>query len=82
MISQDGEDIRYEDADISLRINGKEYRLKGKLVERKNGIWYTDGKIVDLPAQQVNDHMADTIQEVERKVTDALNKAAGVFNRM
>ena len=73
---QDDKDIRYENADISLRINGKEYRLTGNLVERKSGIWYVDGSIVDLPEQEQSRDMADGIKEVERKVTDALNESA------
>ena len=39
----DGKDVCYEDADISLRINGKEYRLTGSRVERKDGVWYING---------------------------------------
>ena len=72
----DDKDVRYEDADISLRINGKEYRLTGKLVERKDGVWYVDGQEADLPKQEQTENMADTIQEVERKVSDALNDSA------
>ena len=72
----DDKDVRYEDADISLRINGKEYRLTGKLVERKDGVWFVDGQEADLPKQEQTENMADTIQEVERKVSDALNDSA------
>ena len=72
---QDDKDIRYENADISLRINGKEHRLTGNLVERKSGVWYVDGSIVDLPEQEQSRDMADGIKEVERKVTDALYPA-------
>ena len=74
---QDDKDIRYENADISLRINGKEYRLTGNLVERKSGIWYVDGSIVDLPEQEQSRDMADGIKEVERNVTDALAQPLG-----
>lgn len=72
----DGKDICYEDADISMRINGKEYRLTGRRVERINGVWYIDGTKADLPKQEQKEHMADTIQEVEKKVSDALNESA------
>ena len=72
----DGKDVCYEDADISMRINGKEYRLTGRRVERINGVWYIDGKKADLPKQEQKEHMADTIQEVEKKVSDALNESA------
>ena len=78
----DGKDVRYENADISLRINGKEYRLTGRLVERKDGIWYTDGNIVDLPSQEAQEHMSDTIEDVKEVVSDAFNEAAGILNRV
>ena len=72
----DGKDVCYEDADISMRINGKEYRLTGRRVERIDGVWYIDGTKADLPKQEQKEHMADTIQEVEKKVSDALNESA------
>ena len=55
----DDMDVRYENADISLRVNGKEYRMTGNLIERKGGIWYVDGRIVDMPEQEHAPHMAD-----------------------
>lgn len=63
----DGKDVCYEDADISMRINGKEYRLTGRRVERIDGVWYIDGTKADLPKQEQKEHMADTIQEVEKR---------------
>ncbi len=47
--SEDKDDFRYEDADISIQINGKKYQMAGKVVERKNGVWYVDGRKKDLP---------------------------------
>ncbi len=75
----DGKDLCYEDADISLRINGKEYRLTGNRIERKGGTWYVDGYIYELPNQDPNADMADEIKDVERKLSDALNKSTGVI---
>lgn len=46
------EDKCYYQADISIRIDGKEYRMKGDRVERRNGKWYVDGKPFDLPRQK------------------------------
>lgn len=46
------EDKCYYQADISIRIDGKEYRMKGDKVERRNGKWYMDGKPFDLPRQK------------------------------
>lgn len=46
------EDKCYYQADISIRIDGKEYRMKGDRVERRNGKWYVDGKPFDLPRQE------------------------------
>lgn len=46
------EDKCYYQADISIRIDGKEYRMKGDRVERRNGKWYVDGKPFDLPERK------------------------------
>lgn len=46
------EDKCYYHADISIRVNGKEYRMRGDKVERRNGKWYVDGKPFDLPRQE------------------------------
>lgn len=46
------EDKCYYQADISIRIDGKEYRMKGDKVERRKGKWYVDGKPFDLPRQK------------------------------
>jgi len=73
----DDKDVRYENADISLRLNGKEYRMTGNLVERKGGIWYVDGSIVDMPEQEQAPHMAENITEMEEKASDMIN---GVVN--
>ena len=75
----DDKDVRYENADISLRLNGKEYRMTGNLVERKGGIWYVDGSIVDLPEQEQATHMAEDITEMEEKVDDAVNSFLNTF---
>ena len=75
----DDKDVRYENADISLRINGKEYRMTGNLVERKGGIWYVDGSIVDLPEQEKPAHMAEDITEMEEKASDKVNEVVNDF---
>ena len=75
----DNKDVRYENADISLRINGKEYRLTGNLVERKSGIWYVDGSIVDLPEQEQKAHIADDITKIEEKATEKVDDAVNSF---
>ena len=75
----DSKDVRYENADISLRINGKEYRLTGNLVERKSGIWYVDGSIVDLPEQEQKPHIADDITKIEEKATEKVDDAVNSF---
>ena len=73
------QDIRYENADISLRVNGKEYRMTGNLVERKGGIWYVDGKIVDMPEQEHAPHMAEDITETGEKAKDKVDDAVNSF---
>ena len=75
----DDKDVRYENADISLRLNGKEYRMTGNLVERKGGIWYVDGSIVDLPEQEQAPHMAEDITEMEEKASDKVNDVVNDF---
>ena len=75
----DDKDVRYENADISLRINGKEYRMTGNLVERKDGIWYVDGSIVDMPEQDQAPHMAEDITEMEEKVEEKVDDAVNSF---
>ena len=75
----DDKDVRYENADISLRLNGKEYRMTGDLVERKDGIWYVDGSIVDLPEQEQAPHMAEDITKMEEKVNDKVNDVVNDF---
>ena len=75
----DDKDVRYENADISLRINGKEYRMTGNLVERKDGIWYVDGNIVDMPEQEQAPHMAEDITEMEEKVEENVDDAVNSF---
>ena len=75
----DDKDIRYENADISLRINGTEYRLTGNLVERKSGIWYVDGSIVDLPEQEQKTNMADDMAEIKEKATEKVDDAVNSF---
>ena len=75
----DDKDVRYENADISLRINGKEYRMTGNLVERKDGIWYVDGSIVDMPEQEQAPHMAEDITEMEEKASDKVNDVVNDF---
>ena len=75
----DGKDVRYENADISLRLNGKEYRMTGDVVERKDGIWYVDGSIVDMPEQEQAPHMAEDIKEMEEKVEEKVDDAVNSF---
>ena len=75
----DDKDVRYENADISLRLNGKEYRMTGDVVERKDGIWYVDGSIVDMPEQEQAPHMAEDITKMEEKVNDKVNDVVNDF---
>ena len=75
----DDKDIRYENADISLRINGTEYRLTGNLVERKSGIWYVDGSIVDLPEQEQKANMAAETAKIKEKATEKVDDTVNSF---
>ena len=75
----DGKDVRYENADISLRHNGKEYRMTGNLVERRDGIWYVDGSVVDMPEQEKAPHIAEDITEMEEKATGKANDIVNDF---
>lgn len=49
VVSYNGDkDVYYEDADISVSIDGHNYRLKGNRVECINKKWYVDGKLVNF----------------------------------
>ena len=53
--------------------------MTGNLVERKNGIWYVDGSIVDMPEQEQAPHMAEDITEMEEKVEEKVDDAVNSF---
>ena len=66
----------FDDADITLRLNGKEYRLTGKKVEFKNRQWYVDGVLQDIPVS--GDAMQSANDGLQKELTDALNVTAGM----
>lgn len=53
--TDDNKDLCYHDADISIRIKGKEYRMNGKKVERIGGQWFVNGKKADVPVMSRED---------------------------
>ncbi len=59
-------DVRYENADISIRLNGKEYRLTGNLVERIKNVWYVDGNKIDIPALPGKTNTKNSVDTVDR----------------
>ena len=73
-------DLRYENADISTRIKGKTYRFTGNLVERKKGVWFVDGKEAFLPKYESSEDLNKLIDDTNRKVSAAFQKAGVVMN--
>ena len=77
--TDDNKDLCYHDADISIRINGKEYRMRGKKVERIGGQWFVNGKKADVPVMSREDLKAANDQ-LQVDVTEQLNSAYGIVN--
>lgn len=79
IVTLDDKDICYYDADISIRINGKEYRMTGNKVERKSGVWYVDGSVYDLPEQSTSKGMEDTIDNIGKTIDEAMESVSHAF---
>ena len=77
--TDDNKDLCYHDADISIRIKGKEYRMRGKKVERVGGQWFVNGKKADVPVMSREDLKAANDQ-LQVDVTEQLNSAYGIVN--
>lgn len=76
----DGKDLRYLDADISTLIKGKTYRFTGKTVERRDGVWYVDGKEAVLSKYESDEDLGKLIDDTNRKVSEAFQNAGVVMN--
>ncbi len=76
----DGKDLRYENADISARIKGKTYRFTGSVVERRNGVWYVDGKEAELSRYESSEDLAKLVDDTQRQVSAAFEEAGVVLN--
>lgn len=76
----DSKDLRYENADISTRIKGKTYRFTGNVVERRNGVWFIDGKEAVLPRHESSEDLEKLINDTNRQVSAAFEKAGMVLN--
>ena len=56
-------------ADITLKLHGKEYHMKGQKVEFKHRQWYVDDVLQDIPLgaadsmKQANDEMQESLRE-------------------
>ena len=42
-------DKRYENAEINFHLFGNTYHMKGNVIERKDGLWYVDGTLQNIP---------------------------------
>lgn len=73
-------DLRYLDAVISTRINGKTYRFTGKTVERRDGVWYVDGKEAVLSKYESDEDLGKLIDDTNRKVSEAFQNAGVIMN--
>ena len=79
IVTLDDKDICYYNADISIRVNGKEYRMTGHKVERKAGVWYVDGNVYELPAQSTREGMAEDIDNIGKTVGETMESVSRVF---
>lgn len=77
--TDDNKDLCYHNADISTRINGQEYRMTGKKVERISGQWYVDGKKADVPVMSRED-LKNANDQMQADITDQLNRTSGIIN--
>lgn len=77
--TDDNKDLCYHNADISTRINGQEYRMTGKKVERISGQWYVDGKKADVPILSRED-LKKTNDQIQTDITEQLNRTSGIIN--
>lgn len=69
-------DAEFLDADMDIRIDGKLYTMKGRRVERKNGIWYVDGKRQEFPADE-GKATTKAHEDLQQEISDAMSAAFG-----
>ena len=74
IVTNAGKDVCYEDADITVRIKGTEYRLTGSRVERHDGRCFVNGKErTDIPVQSVKESRKAN-DDLQEDISEQLNK--------
>ena len=75
------QDAEFLNADMDIRIDGKLYTMKGRRVERKNGIWYVDGKRQEFPADE-GKATTKAHEDLQQEISDAMSAAidGGIVN--
>ena len=71
--------VRYINADITLRLGDKEYRMTGKEVSFQGGRWYVDGVLrEDIPAT-AGSAMKEANEEMQESLTEQMSQMYGSF---
>lgn len=77
-ITGDG-DKHYENAEINLHLFGNTYHMKGNVIERRDGLWYVDGILQNIPktplrkVPEVNSVKEDVYEGGKTKGKNTLN---------
>ena len=69
-------DAEFLNADMDIRIDGKLYTMRGRRVERKNGIWYVDGKRQEFPAGE-GKATTKAHEDLQQEISEAVSAAFG-----
>ena len=74
-LSED-QDAEFLNADMDIRIDGKLYTMRGRRVERRNGIWYVDGKRQEFPADE-GKATTKAHEDLQQEISEAMSAAFG-----
>lgn len=72
----ENQDVEYFNADMDIRIGGKLYTMRGRRVERRDGIWYVDGKRQEFPASK-GKATTKAHEQLQQDIGDAMSAAFG-----
>lgn len=74
-LSED-QDAEFLNADMDIRIDGKLYTMRGRRVERRDGIWYVDGKRQEFPADE-GKATTKAHEDLQQEISEAMSAAFG-----
>lgn len=72
----ENQDAEFLNADMDIRIDGKLYTMRGRRVERRDGIWYVDGKRQEFPADE-GKATTKAHEDLQQEISEAMNAAFG-----